>query len=119
MLTDFCEQYKDNPVMKKYGGDLKIFKNQQGQYVIFRKPVGQDNYVEATNDQLKLIAGELSKSLDREYANALGVPVPKNATAQQLTELTQNTFNRYKSAYETSFKKAFGKKDIKILSENL
>lgn len=115
-LKDINEKYKDHPDVKKYGGDFRIAKNKQGKYVIYR--TAQNGYpAEATNEELKLIANELSTRLDKSLATALGVEYNENATPEELSILTQNTLEQFQKVYENSFKKAYGKKDLKVLSE--
>lgn len=115
-LKDINEKYKDHPDVKKYGGDFRLSKNKQGKYVIYR--TDKSGYpAEATNEELKLIAKELSTRLDKSLATALGVEYNENATSEELSALTQNTLEKYQKDYEESFKKAYGKKDLKELSE--
>lgn len=115
-LKDINEKYKDHPDVKKYGGDFRLAKNKQGKYVIYR--TAQNGYpAEATNEELKLIAKEMSTRLDKSLATALGIEYKEDATAEELSTLTQNTLERYQKDYEASFKKAYGKKDLKVLSE--
>lgn len=115
-LKDINEKYKDHPDLKKYGGDFRLSKNKQGNYVIYR--TDKSGYpAEATNEELKLIAKELSTRLDKSLATALGVEYNENATSEELSALTQKTYEKYQKAYEKSFSKAFGNKDLKILSE--
>lgn len=114
-LKDINEKYKNHPDVKKYGGDFRLSKNKQGKYVIYR--TDKSGYpAEATNEELKLIAKEMSTRLDKSLATALG-EYKENATAEELSALTQNTLERYQKDYEESFKKAYGKKDLKVLSE--
>lgn len=115
-LKNIEEKYKDHPDMKKYGGDFRIAKNKAGKYVIYR--TAKNGYpAEATNEQLTLIAKELSASLDKSYAYALGVQVPENAKLEELEKLTQKIYDTYEKDYEKAFAKAYGKKDLKALSE--
>lgn len=115
-LKDINEKYKDHPDVKKYGGNFRLAKNKQGKYVIYR--TAQNGFpAEATNEELKLIAKEISTRLDKSLATALGVEYKENATAEELSVLTQNTLKKYQKDYEESFKKAYGKKDLKLLSE--
>lgn len=115
-LKDINEKYKNHPDIKKYGGDFRLAKNKQGNYVIYR--TAQNGYpAEATNEELKLIAQEMSTRLDKSLATALGVDYNENATPEELAKLTQNTLEKYQKEYEESFKNAYGKKDLKILSE--
>ncbi len=116
-LKDINEKYKEHPDVKKYGGDFRLSKNKQGKYVIYR--TDKSGYpAEATNEELKLIAKEMSTRLDKSLATALGVEYKENATSEELSTLTQNTLEKYQKEYEASFSKAFGKKDLKILSEH-
>lgn len=115
-LKDINEKYKDHPDVKKYGGEFRLSKNKQGKYVIYRT-AKNGLPAEATNEELKLIAKEMSTRLDKSLATALGVEYKENATAEELSTLTQNTLEKYQKEYEASFKKAYGKKDLKILSE--
>lgn len=115
-LKDIEEKYKNHPDIKKYGGDFRISKNKQGKYVVYR--TAKNGFpAEATNEELKIIAKEMSMRLDKAYAEALGTEVPKNATAEDLEVLTQKTFDKYQNEYEQAFSKAYGKKDLKALSE--
>lgn len=115
-LKDINEKYKDHPDVKKYGGDFRLAKTKQGKYVIYR--TAKNGFpAEATNEELKLIAKELSTRLDKSLVTALGVEYKENATAEELSTLTHKTLEKYQKDYEDSFKKAYGKKDLKILSE--
>lgn len=116
ILRSIEEKYKDNDNIKKYGGNLRLEKNSKGRPILMRT-TSEGKNVPATNEQLQIIAQEMSMRLDIAYADALGEEIPQNATAEQLNNLTQKTFDKYKKDYEQSFAKAFGKKDIKILSE--
>lgn len=115
-LKDINEKYKNHPDVKKYGGDFRLGKNEQGHYVIYR--TDKSGYPsEATNEELKLIAKEMSMRLDKSLATALGVEYKKDFTPEELSTLTQQTLEKYQKEYEASFKKAYGKKDLKALSE--
>ena len=115
-LADINEKYKDHPDVQKYGGDFRLAKNKQGKYVIYRT-AKNGLPAEATNEELKLIANEMSLRLDKSLATALGVEYNENATPQEMETLTQNTFNKYQKEYGESFQKAFGKKELKALAE--
>ena len=115
-LKDIEEKYQNHPDMQKYGKDLRFAKNKQGKYVIYRTaPNGYPT--EATNEQLKLIAKEMGLRLDKALASALGIEFEEDATAEEIQQLTQQTVDKYKAEYEESFKKAYGKKDVKALAE--
>ena len=115
-LKDINEKYKNHPDVKKYGGDFRLGKNKQGKYVIYR--TDKSGYpAEATNEELKLIAKEMSTRLDKSLATALGVDYKKDSTPEELSALTQQTLEKYQKEYEASFTKAYGKKDLKNLSE--
>ena len=115
-LAEISEKYKDHSYIKKYGGDFKLAKNKAGKYVIKRTDkLGYTS--EAPNEELKLIAQEMSMRLDKTLATALGVKYEKDSTPEELSALTQNTLEKYQKDYEESFKKAYGQKELKILSE--
>ena len=116
VLKQIEEKYKDNPDIKKFGGNLRLEKNSQGQPIVMRT-TSQGKDVPATNEELQIIAKETCMRLDMAYADALGVEIPQNATSKELTQLTQDIYNKHQKEYEDSFSKAFGKKDLKILSE--
>lgn len=115
-LKDIEEKYKSHPDIQKYGGDFKFAKNEQGKYVIYRT-AKNGTRTEATNEQLRVIAEEMGLRLDKALATALGVEYSEDATAQEMAELTQKTYEKYQKEYEDSFTKAYGKKDVKALSE--
>ena len=115
-LADINEKYKDHPDVLKYGGNFRINKNKQGEYVIYR--TDKSGYpAEATNEELRLIANEMSQRLDRTLADAIGVEYSKDTTSEEMISLTQKKLKEYQNVYEESFKKAYGSRDLKILSE--
>ena len=115
-LADINEKYKDHPDVLKYGGDFRINKNKQGEYVIYR--TDKSGYpAEATNEELRLIANEMSQRLDKTLADALGVEYSKDTPPEKMASLTQKKLKEYQDIYEESFKKAYGSRDLKILSE--
>ena len=115
-LKDIEQKFKKHPDIQKYGGGFKFAKNKQGQYVIYR--IAKSGYpAEATNEQLRVIAKEMGLRLDKALATALGVEYDVNATAEEMANLTQQTYDKYKKEYEDSFAKAYGKKDVKALAE--
>lgn len=115
-LQDIEQKYQNHPDIQKYGGGFKFVKNEQGQYVIYR--IAKNGYpAEATNEQLTVIAKEMGLRLDKALATALGVEYNENATPEEMANLTQQTFDKYQKEYEDSFAKAYGKKDVKALSE--
>ena len=115
-LADINEKYKDHPDVLKYGGNFRINKNKQGEYVIYR--TDKSGYpAEATNEELRLIANEMSQRLDRTLADAIGVEYSKDTTSEEMISLTQKKLKEYQDVYEESFKKAYGSRDLKILSE--
>ena len=115
-LKQIEEKYKDSPAIQKYGGDFRLAKNNNGQYVIYR--TDKNGYpAEATNEELKIIALEMSVRLDKTLADALGVEYNPNATPEEMSAIIQQTYDKYQREYEDSFKKAYGDKDLKILAE--
>lgn len=115
-LKDIEAKYKDHPDIQKYGGEFRFAKNKQGQYVIYR--TAKNGYpAEATNEELRIIAKEMGLRLDKALATALGVEYSENATAEEMANLTQQTYDKYQKEYEDSFAKAYGKKDVKALAE--
>ena len=115
-LADINEKYKGHPDVLKYGGNFRINKNKQGEYVIYR--TDKNGYpAEATNEELRLIANEMSQRLDRTLADAIGVEYSNSATPEEVVSLTEKKLKEYQDIYEKSFKKAYGSKDLKILSE--
>ncbi len=116
ILGVISEKYKDHSTIKKYGGEFKLAKNNRGEYVISRRAKNGE-FTEAPNEELRIIAQEMSILLDKSLAKNLNVKYNKDATPEEMSSLTQNILNKYQKEYEDSFKKAFGKKDLKILSE--
>lgn len=115
-LADIENQYKNHPDIMKYGGNFRLEKNNKGQYVIMRTTPNGRN-VEATNEELKIIASEMGACLDKTFTQALGGEYTEDTTPEEIKLLAEETFNKYQKEYEDSFKKAFGGKDLKILSE--
>lgn len=115
-LADIENQYKNHPDIIKYGGNFRLEKNNKGQYVIMRTTPNGRN-VEATNEELKIIASEMGARLDKTFTRALGGEYTEDTTPEEIKLLAEETFNKYQKEYEDSFKKAFGGKDLKILSE--
>lgn len=115
-LAGISEQYKDDPVVKKYGGDFDVVKNKQGGYKIVRK--AQNGFHEdAPVESLALIGKELTNRLNRTYADAIGCDIPKGATNKQIEEISQKKYDETQAEYEKSFEQAYGKKDLKDLSQ--
>ena len=115
-LKDISEKYKNHPLIQKYGGDFRLSRNSQGEYVIYRTSKGGSS-AEATNDQLRVIVDELELRINKSLATALGAEYKNNATSKEIANLTQQTLNKYEKEYQASFKKAYGNKDVKALSE--
>ena len=115
-LQDIEQKYKNHPDIKEYGGDFKIEKDNKGRYVIKRTATGGSR-AEAPIEQLRIIAKEMGIRLDKALATALGIEYSENATAKEMANLTQQTYDKYQKEYESSFAKAYGKKDVKALSE--
>ena len=115
-LKDISEKYKNHPLIQKYGGDFRLSRNSQGEYVIYRTSKGGSS-AEATNDQLRVIVDELELRINKSLATALGAEYKNNATSKEIAFLTQQTLNKYEKEYQASFKKAYGNKDVKALSE--
>ena len=115
-LRNLSEKYKEHPLIKKYGGEFRLAKNTNGAYVIYRtSPEGYP--LEATNEELKLITEELSIELDKTLAEAIGAEYKPDATSEEMSEVIQEAFEKYKSNYEESFKKAFGDKELSLLAD--
>ncbi len=105
-----------HPDIEKYGGEFRFAKNKQGEYVIYR--TDKSGYPsEATNEQLRIIAEEMCLQMDKTLAQALGVEYNPNATAEEMSDVIEQTYEKYQKEYEESFAKAYGGKDLKILSE--
>lgn len=116
-LADIEEKYKDNPVIQKYGGDFRLGKNSQDEYVIYR--TAKNGYpAEATNEALQLIVNELSSRLDNSLANAIGLEAEGDTNPQELSAMIQAQVEKQKKDYEKSFELAYGKKELKALAES-
>lgn len=116
ILKDIETKNKDNPYISKFGQNLRFETNSNGEPVLMRTTSkGED--VPATAP-FKVIAQEVGMRLDKSLATALGIKYNENATAEDMSRLTQQSLEKYQKEYETSFSKAFGKKDLKILADN-
>ena len=116
ILKDIETKNKDNPYISKFGQNLRFETNSNGEPVLMRTTSkGED--VPATAP-FKVIAEEVGMRLDKSLATALGIKYNENATAEDMSRLTQQSLEKYQKEYETSFSKAFGKKDLKILADN-
>ena len=116
VLKDIETKNKDNPYISKFGQNLRFETNSNGEPVLMRTTSkGED--VPATAP-FKVIAQEVGMRLDKSLATALGIKYNENATAEDMSRLTQQSLEKYQKEYETSFSKAFGKKDLKILADN-
>lgn len=116
VLKDIEEKNKNNPDIKKYGGNLRLEKDKNGRIMVMRT-TSTGNDVPASNEELRIIANEMSKRLDTAYANALGVEIPENATQEQIVKLTDEVFEKHQKSYEEAFEEAYGSKDLKGLAE--
>lgn len=115
LLKEIETKYKDHPDIQKYGGNFRLEKNSKGQPLVMRTTT-TGNDVPASNEELKIIAKEMGLRLDKSLANALGVEYNENASSEEMAYLTQQTYDKYQKAYEDSFAKAYGKKDLKTLA---
>lgn len=116
ILKSISQKYEDHPDVKKYGGDFKLEKTKSGKWTITRTDKRGERS-DAPNEELKLIAKEISARLDNMFLSGLGKDIPQNATPDELSMLTQKVFEERQKDYENSFSKAFGKKELKALSE--
>lgn len=115
-LKDIEEKCKDNPEINKYGGDFRISKNKAGKYIIYRT-AKNGLPAEATMEELQVIAKEMKGRINTAFGSAIGAEIPENASSEQLEKITQDTYQLHKSEYEQVFEKAYGKKDLKEMSE--
>lgn len=116
ILKGISEKHKDDPEVQKYGGDFSLAKNKAGKYMIYRTDKS-GNRSEAPMEELQIIAKEMKYMANMAYGTAIGAEIPANATYEQLEQITNDKYNEHKSEYEEAFKTAYGKKDIKELSE--
>lgn len=117
ILKNISEKYKDDPVIQKYGGDFALSKNKAGKYMIYRtdKSGGRS---EATMEELQIIAKEMKYMVNQAFGYSIGADIPENISPAELEKITSDKYNEHKKEYETAFKTAYGKKDLKALSEN-
>lgn len=116
VLKNISQEQKNHPDVKKYGGDFRLSKNKNGKYCIYR--TDKSGFpAEAATESLKVIAEQVTLKLNKVYASALGSEIPENVTNDELEAIAQNKYNEYQKEYENAFAKAYGKKDLKALSE--
>lgn len=119
-LETISEKYKNHPDIKKYGGEFQ-FAQEGGKIknppTILRR-AGNGTLQPITTEQTRIIAKELTLNLNKAYASTLNCEIKEGSTSEEIEELAQVKFNEYKSKYEASFAKAYGKKDLKALAEN-
>lgn len=114
-LSQIEEKYKDHPDIKKYGGNLRFEKLPNGK-IYMMSTTNEGNNVPAGNEQLKIVAKEMSLRLDKTYAEALGINIPENATQEEITAMSKKVYDEHQRSYEKAFEEAFGSKDLKALA---
>lgn len=117
ILHNISEKYKDDPIVQKYGGDFAISKNKAGKYLIYRTDKSGFRS-EATMEELQIIAKEMKFMVNKAFGYSIGADIPENVSPEELEKITADKYNEHKNEYETAFKAAYGKKDLKTLSEN-
>lgn len=118
-LAQIGKKYKDHPDVKKYGGEFQ-FEQENGKIknppTLLRR-AGNGTMQPVTTEGLRVIAKELTQNLNTAYANALGAEIPQGSTNEQIEKIAQGKYDQYQKEYENSFATAYGKKDLKALSE--
>lgn len=119
ILADIENKFKDTPEVQQYGGQWQFAKkgNKYKNPPEIVRMTSSGYFEPVTNEQYKIISNELNLRLNRAYASAIGCETPENKTGEQTAELAQKQFEKHQKEYETSFAKAYGKKDLKELSE--
>lgn len=117
LLSEVEAKNTNSAVFSKYGKDMKLEKDDKGNWVINvtnasgeRSPILQEH--------AQLIGKELERKLTLVYAENIGAEYREDMTTEELDNITTDLYNKYKSEYEDSFQKAYGKKDLKALSQN-
>lgn len=117
VLKDIELKNKDNEVFKKYGGNLRVNKDKNGELQIYR--TAKNGYAEpVTLKHLQIISQELELRVNRAYAMALGAEVSENATSKDLEKLADQRYDDIKKDYYESFEKAYGKDNLSESADN-
>ncbi|MDR1167495.1 MAG: hypothetical protein LBK53_01210, partial [Heliobacteriaceae bacterium] len=115
ILKNVEEANKDNPLIKEYGGNFQVYKDEKGELGIYRT-TKKGITVPITQEQTQLMLNELELRLNKTYAKALGIEYSENASSKDIEQMAEKKYNEYKSTYEAAFKKAYGGKDLKEMS---
>ena len=100
----------------KYGTGIKLEKNEKGEYHInVTTQNGERNPIQP--EHLRVLISSLNKSLNQTCANAIGIEYDDSVSNEELEKQINEKYATIKKDYEESFKAAYGKKNVKELSE--
>ena len=115
MLADI-EKANDGNECFKYGKDLRLEKNDNGEFE-FRvtKANGERHPIDA--EHIRMLQDSLNEALDKLLAVQLGIEFDSNTSIEDVRRLTDDEMANREANYQESFSSAYGKKDLKELSE--
>lgn len=112
--------HENDPAVKNYlkeGGSFAVRKGEDGKIGIYRE-TEKGGWQPITQEQAQIIGKEIELRLNTLHSEILGVEIPENATSEDIAKLNEQKMAQYKEDYEKSFAQAYGKKDLKQLSQN-
>lgn len=112
--------HENDPAVKDYlkkGGSFAVRKGEDGKIGIYRE-TEKGGWQPITQEQAQIIGKEIELRLNTLHSEILGVEIPENATSEEIAKLNEQKMAQYKEDYEKSFAQAYGKKDLKQLSQN-
>lgn len=119
VIKEAIKGHENDPVIKNYmkeNGRFAVKKDKNGQVGIYRET--ENGFHPITPEMARIIGEEVELRLNKVYAGILGVDVSANMSNEEIDKLTAEKFEAYQKDYEASFAKAYGKKDLKSLSQN-
>ncbi len=112
--------HENDPAVKDYmkeNGRFAVRKDEDGKIGIYRE-TKEGGWQPITQEQAQIIGKEIELRLNKLHSDILGVDIPENATSEEIAKLNEAKMAQYKADYEKSFAQAYGKKDLKQLSQN-
>ena len=116
---------EQNPQIKEYGTNLRINKDKDGKFVVYR--TAENGYpAPATNEQLKIIVKVMCQKLDSTLDNEISKIYNgyekeiKNLQVKDKSKKDNSALGKYEDVYAlylNSFKNAYGKVNVEKLAE--
>lgn len=111
--------HENDPEIKDYmkkDGKFAVKKDKKGEIGIYRET--ENGWQPITQKQAQIIGKEIELRLNKLHSKILGVEIPENASSDDIAKLNETKLEEHRADYEKSFSQAYGKKDLKELSEN-